>query len=192
MQDHVSLPPRISRIVLMGFMGAGKSTVGLRLARRLHWQFADTDAQIEDNAGASVAEIFREHGENHFRRLEAEAIRDLASRENLVLALGGGAIETESTRTLISQAEATCLICLDAPLDVMIARCRHEKVTTVRPLLEDRDSLEQRLARRMPHYRTAHLTIATGGLRPDEIVHNILGELDGCTLNSHAKEDAPA
>jgi shikimate kinase len=192
MQGYAPVPPTVSRIVLMGFMGAGKSTVGIRLARRLRWRFADSDEFVESENHATVADIFRDHGESHFRQLEAEAILKLTERASLVLALGGGAIEAESTRSILSRASGTFIIFLDAPLDVMIARCSHEKVTTVRPLLLDYDSLEQRLARRMPHYRTAHLTISTAGLRPDEIVDRILAELHHCQLAPQVKEDAPA
>ncbi|MGA9718913.1 MAG: shikimate kinase, partial [Acidobacteriaceae bacterium] len=93
------------RIVLTGFMGAGKSTVGRMLAARLRWPFIDIDSLITAEHGRTVAQIFADHGEEHFRRLEAEAtarVLDPAhDYEQAVIALGGGAIETEAVRQLL-------------------------------------------------------------------------------------------
>jgi len=87
------LSPEIRRIVITGFMGAGKSTIGGLLAQRLGWRFLDSDAAIEANAGMTVAQIFDRHGEANFRLREAQAIRDHTRSECIVLALGGGALE---------------------------------------------------------------------------------------------------
>ena len=100
-------PPAIlpRRIVLTGFMGAGKSTVGRILAARLRWPFLDIDSLITTEHGRTVAQIFADHGEEHFRRLEAEAtarVLDPAHEySQAVVALGGGAIETEAIRELL-------------------------------------------------------------------------------------------
>ena len=83
------MPPQ--RIALIGFMGAGKTTVGAILAARLGWDFVDTDALIEVRAGAPVAAIFRERGEQAFRDLEADVLAELAQRQRAVIATGGGA-----------------------------------------------------------------------------------------------------
>src|SRR5580698_2291257 len=122
----MTLPPTIRCIVLTGFMGAGKSTTGALLAHTLGWRFIDSDTAIENRTGLTVARIFAEQGEASFRALEAETIRDHVRDEHVVLALGGGAIENEKTRKVLSEAEPALnparVVFLDAPLDVMVAR----------------------------------------------------------------------
>lgn len=167
----------IRRIVLTGFMGAGKSTIGPLLAQRLNWEFADVDSAIELRAGKKVAQIFAQDGEAAFRAVEAETIRNFCRREDLVLALGGGAIETESTRDLLAGLEATCVAFLDAPLDVLIARCLAQKNAEERPVLADREKLVLRFHRRLAHYRNADITVATSELSPTEVVDRILNKM---------------
>lgn len=167
----------IRRIVLTGFMGAGKSTIGPLLAQRLKWEFVDSDRAIESRAGKKVAQIFAEDGEAFFRAIEADAIRDCCDRKNLVLALGGGAIETESTRNLLASLESTYVVFLDAPLDVLVERCLEQTNAEERPVLADREKLQRRFMSRLAHYRNAHITIATPDLSPAEVVDRILVEM---------------
>jgi shikimate kinase len=194
--------PLPRRIVLTGFMGAGKSTVGRLLAARLRWPFLDIDSLITEEHGLSVARIFAHHGEEHFRRLEAEAIarvldplhQDPAYQHNpAIVALGGGAIETEAVRHLLFHQPASVsgavTIFLTAPLPELLARCNAtphttqttcdetEEETAVRPLLTAPEPPEDRLARRLPHYRRAHLTVDTSGIPPSEVVDRITGWL---------------
>ena len=103
----------IRRIVLTGFMGSGKSTVGPLLAARLGWQFLDSDNVIEAEAGCTLAELFSRHGEPTFRDLEHSTIARLASADRLVLALGGGAIERDATRSLLLTTPGTLLVHLE-------------------------------------------------------------------------------
>jgi shikimate kinase len=201
-------PPAIlpRRIVLTGFMGAGKSTVGRILAARLRWPFLDVDSVITTEHGRTIAQIFADHGEEHFRRLEAEAtarVLDPAHEYNqAVIALGGGAIETETVRELLFSSDlsrptsvpATVTIFLSAPLPDLLARCHVEPgptqstetqstettdETPVRPLLTAAEPPEDRLARRLPHYRRAHLTLDTAGIPAVEVVERIVGWLRG-------------
>ena len=183
----VSLP---RRIVLTGFMGAGKSTVGRILAARLRWPFLDIDSLITTEHGRTVAQIFADHGEEHFRRLEAEAVDrvlDLAHEyPQAVIALGGGAIETEPIRELLfsdpSSEPATVTIFLSAPLPELLARCRVSPGASarpadedpVRPLLTAPEPPEDRLRRRLPHYRRAHLTVDTAAVPAVEVVERIM------------------
>src|SRR5437899_3134876 len=95
-QPAVPLP--LERLVLTGFMGAGKSTVGRLLAARLGWNFLDLDAHLEERAGATIPEIFALHGEARFRRLESSALASALNRRNTVIALGGGAPESLTNR----------------------------------------------------------------------------------------------
>lgn len=164
----------IRRVVLTGFMGAGKSTIGPLLAGRLNWEFVDVDRAIELRTGKEVARIFAEDGEARFRVLEAEAIREFCNGDDLVLALGGGAMETESTRDLLAGLETTCVVFLDAPLDVLLERCLTQENAAERPVLADREKLVERFNRRLAHYRKADVTVATSELSPDEVVGRIL------------------
>jgi shikimate kinase len=171
------LPPTIRRIVLIGFMGAGKSTTGALLARALDWRFVDSDIAIEARAGRTIAQIFAERGEAVFRSMEVDAIRNLARSENLVLALGGGAIENDATREVLGHLSETRIVFLDAPLDVMVARCLAQPDADERPVLADSKRLLQRFSSRLPHYRRAHLTVATADLSPHFVVERILSGL---------------
>jgi shikimate kinase len=182
-----SLPGQIVRIVLTGFMGAGKSTVGKLIAERLGWPFADSDHYIEARAGLTIAEIFHRDGEAAFRALEAEVIAELTRREPIVLALGGGALESHATRQMLIRLPDTCIVFLDAPLEVLVARCADQYAgqpgAPVRPVLADRERLAQRLAARLPLYREAHLTVPTRDLHIDAVAESILKELgkQNCT-----------
>jgi len=187
MEMMAQLPSRISRIVLVGFMGAGKSTVGALLAQHLRWQFLDADRVLEERVGASIAEIFAKDGEAAFRSLESQVIRDLLSRSCLVLALGGGAVETQTVREALLNTQETCVIFLEAPLEVMIARCEHQPGADVRPVLNDRGQLRRRFDSRLPHYRNAHLVIKTESLTAEETSLHIFN-----AVNSLLKENAPA
>lgn len=174
----MALPRELRTVILTGFMGAGKSTVGALLAQRLGWEFLDVDSAVEARAGKSVASIFAQEGEAAFRALEAEAIRDHAQRERLVLALGGGALEAESTREFLSILNGTGVVFLDAPLEVLVARCLAQPQAAERPVLADREGLRRRFEARLPHYRGAHLSVPTDGLTPMQVVDEILEALE--------------
>ncbi|HEU5350909.1 MAG TPA: shikimate kinase [Terracidiphilus sp.] len=166
----VNSPPR--RIVLTGFMGSGKSTVGPLLAARLGWQFLDADNVLEADSGLSIAEIFARHGEAAFRGLEHSTIARLAATDSLVLALGGGAIERPETRELLLASPGTLLVHLEVRLETALARCRGTEHT--RPILADRPNLESRYERRLPLYRMAHLSLPVDNLTPQEAADAIL------------------
>lgn len=165
-----SVPPR--RIVLTGFMGSGKSTVGPLLAARLGWSFLDVDDVIEAEAGTTIAEIFARHGEAAFRKQEQETISRLAAGDSLVLALGGGAIENDATRALLLTTPGTLLVHLEVELATTLKRCQGTEQT--RPILADQANLAARYQRRLPLYRTAHISIPVDALTPDEAVNAIL------------------
>jgi shikimate kinase len=160
------------RIVLTGFMGSGKTTVGPLVAARLGWIFIDADDAIEAEAGISIPEIFARHGEAPFRRREHETIARLATGDALVLALGGGAIEHSDTRTLLLTSPGTLLVHLEVELATTLARCRGTE--HLRPVLADQANLASRYERRLPLYRTAHVTISVDALTPEEVVDAIL------------------
>jgi shikimate kinase len=166
------------RVVLTGFMGAGKSTVGRLLAARLGWPFLDIDSLIAAEQNCTIPQIFADHGELHFRRLEAEAVARVlhAGHEYpyAIVALGGGAIETAAVRQILFGPEAVTIF-LSAPLAVLLARCRGGSgESPVRPLLAAAESPEDRLARRLPYYQQAHLTIDTAGIAQTAVVDRIM------------------
>ena len=160
------------RIVLTGFMGSGKTTVGPLVAARLGWRFIDADDVIEAEAGMPIAEIFARHGEPYFRERETAAIARMTATDDLVLALGGGAIETESLRTLLLSADGTLLVHLEVQLATTLARCGGTEGT--RPVLADQANLAKRYERRLPLYRTAHISIAVDELTPGEVADTIV------------------
>ena len=166
---------RVSRLILTGFMGAGKSTVGAILARDLGWRFLDLDQVIEANSQRTVAEIFRDDGEAEFRRLEQQAVQQLSKDEEVVLALGGGTVEDASTRTLLIHSPGNCVVFLHAELPDLLARCTVEG--KARPLLAAPEALEARHTLRLPHYRAAHVTVTTTGLAPQEVANQVLAHL---------------
>jgi shikimate kinase len=162
----------ILRIVLTGFMGSGKSTVGPLLAARLGWIFLDVDDVIESEAEATIAALFARHGEVPFRAREHATIARLATGNALVLALGGGAIEHSATRDLLRTAPGTLLVHLEVELATTLARCRGTEST--RPILADQANLASRYQRRLPLYRTAHVSIPADALTPEQLVDAIL------------------
>jgi shikimate kinase len=169
-KDQLPAPPR--RIVLTGFMGSGKSTVGPLLAGRLGWNFVDVDHLIEAEAGLTIAELFERHGETQFRECEQATIARLTDVEALVLALGGGAIEHAETRDLLLASNGTLLVHLEVALATTLSRCAGTEHT--RPILADHANLANRYNRRLPLYRTAHVSIPVDALTPGEAVDAIL------------------
>lgn len=160
------------RIVLTGFMGSGKTTVGPLVAARLSWKFFDVDDVIEADAGMTIAEIFARHGEAAFREREHAAIARLAQTDALVLALGGGAIEHSATRTLLLTLPDTLLLHLEVELATTLKRCSGTEQS--RPVLADRANLASRYERRLPLYRLAHVSIPVDALTPEQVVETVL------------------
>ncbi len=169
-----SFPAHPTRIVLTGFMGAGKTTVGALLAERLGWTFVDSDRVVETRASRSIADIFERQGETAFRELEAATVRDACQAEQLVLALGGGALEKAPTREYLASLPDTLIVFLEAPLETMMARCAAHEDGPVRPVLADRERLASRWSERLPWYRQAHLIVDTRNLGPDAVTERIL------------------
>jgi shikimate kinase len=174
----------ITGIVLTGFMGAGKTTVGALLAERLGWTFADSDHVVEARVGMTVAEIFERGGEAEFRRMEADAVRETAGREHVVLALGGGALESSATREFLAALPQVRIVFLEAPLETLVGRCAGQPDAPVRPILRDRQGLAARWQARQPLYREAHLIAGTADRTPAEVTDHIVQKFFG----SHAAE----
>lgn len=164
-------------LVLVGLMGVGKTTIGKRLAARLHLPFADADAEIESAAGMSVSEIFERHGEPAFRDGERRVIQRLVTGEPLVLATGGGAFVNAQTRALI--LERGIAVWLKADIDTLVERTARRDT---RPLLKGgnaREVLTRLLAEREPAYAEAPLHITSGNAPHDVTVNSIVAALKG-------------
>lgn len=164
-------PPRV--VFLTGFMGAGKTSVGRALATRLDWQFVDLDERVEQQQGRSIAQIFRESGEAAFRVAEHAALASLlqqAAEHAMVTALGGGTLSQPQNAQRLRQA-AAALVFLDAPLEVLLARCR--PAASQRPLFKDEASFRRLYESRLPDYRSASLRVDTANRTPEDVAAEI-------------------
>ena len=162
-------------VVLVGMMGAGKSTIGRRLAARLRLPFLDADIEIEAAAGMSIPDIFEIHGEPHFRDGEARVIARLLDSGPAVLATGGGAFMREETRNRVRDKAVS--IWLQADVDVIMKRVKRR---ADRPLLQTEDptaTVTRLLEAREPLYRTADLTIGSRDVPHDRIVDECIDAL---------------
>lgn len=162
-------------LALVGMMGAGKSTVGRRLAARLAMPFVDADTEIERAAGMSIPEIFESHGEPHFRDGEARVIARLLNGGPVVLATGGGAVMREDTRARI--AERAVSIWLKADADVILRRVRRR---ADRPLLQTADpaaTIGRLIAEREPIYRLADIVVSSRDVPHEKIVEECIALL---------------
>lgn len=173
------LPAHLERVILTGFMGSGKTTVGRLLAARLQWSFADLDDAVELQQGLRVSEIFEQHGEPVFRRAEAEALAGLLEQSKVVIALGGGAAFTPTVRELIANVSGTTVVHLHAGFDVLEQRCRLQALdptATARPLIGDSLAARSRYGERAPSYAAlAHQVVDVSTSSPEKIVEEILG-----------------
>jgi len=177
--------PRL--VFLVGFMGAGKSSVGRALAERLGWVFEDLDERIEAGQGRSIDQIFRESGEVVFRRIEHAALRELLS-ESLVsaraVALGGGAFAQAKTAALVKKSRGT-VVFLDARAEELFERCRKQDLN--RPLLRSLQEFRRLYLARRPFYAQAGQHIMTGGKDVATIVEEVIRSL---ALQGGSKESA--
>ncbi len=162
-------------IVLIGFMGCGKSTIGRKLQQMLGYPLVDTDHLIEEKAGMPVTAIFSRRGEGFFRQLESAVLHELAAPQapRRIVATGGGIVGRKQNRKLLQQLGF--VVWLQAPVDVILERTGRSRD---RPLLQTenpREKVETLLAQRTPWYReTAHLAVETQGLDAAEIAAGIL------------------
>lgn len=158
-------------IVLVGFMGTGKSSVGRCLSKALNMTFTDMDDRIVERAGKPVSRIFAEEGEHAFRALEREVASELSRQSGLVIATGGGVVLNPAN---IRDFSATgFVVCLTATPETIIARLKDD---TTRPLLRDGNKLESiraLLMARQPLYDAIPMQVRTSSLSPDAVAHLI-------------------
>ena len=174
-------------IVLVGLMGAGKSSIGRRLAAALDLPFRDADTEIETASNMSIPEFFETHGEAAFREGERKVIARLLDEPRHVLATGGGAFMAPDTRRVI--AEKGRSIWLRADLDVIYKRCMKRNN---RPLLKTGDpkkTLQRLMDERYPVYAEADITIDSGDGPHEIVVGKIIAALAACESNSHIPDN---
>ena len=162
-------------IVLIGMMGAGKSTIGRRLSARLRLPFLDADVEIEAAAGMSIPDIFETHGEAHFRDGEARVIARLLDSDPAVIATGGGAFMREETRNRIRDKAVS--IWLKAEAEIIMRRVRRR---ADRPLLQTPDpaaTVDRLLGEREPVYQNADITIWSRDVPHEKIVEECIEAL---------------
>jgi shikimate kinase len=167
----------VDRLILVGFMCSGKSTVGRLVADRVGWEFVDFDDAIERAEGRRVAEIFRDRGESYFRGLEADLTRRLADRRRVVLAPGGGWIAQPGLLDLLRPA--SLMVWLRVSPETVYERCG-AAAGSERPLLAGPDPLatiRSLLAERAPRYGAADETVDTDGRDPAGVAEEIVGML---------------
>ena len=158
--------------VLIGFMGAGKSSVGRVVARRLGAEFVDLDARIESAAGRSVQEIFASQGEGVFRDLEKEAIRQAVSVPGRVLAAGGGAFCDAGNRTLLKGNAP--VVFLDASAETVVGRLSGDASRPLFPGGDRAAKVRELMARRRPSYEEADFAVSTDGLTVAQVAGRVV------------------
>ena len=164
-------------LVLCGFMGCGKTTVGKRLSKMIGYEFLDMDQYIERQQGMTISKIFEQKGEPEFRRIECETVRELAKRQGLVIATGGGAlINPDNAREFQKTGE---IILLDTPLRALQERLKN---CDDRPVLKQGDPdraafIAQLHAKRMPFYQSAANWVIDAGAPVKEVTRRIMQAL---------------
>ncbi|WP_437206801.1 shikimate kinase [Planctomicrobium sp. SH664] len=171
-------------ISLIGYRGTGKTTVAASLANRLRWDFVDLDPEIERHAGKSIAAIFAEHGEPHFRHLEQMELFKHLGRQQLVLSAGGGAVVNEDNQRAMQAAGP--VVWLQATVSTIVERLSQDPHSALRrPALAGEDPISEislMVARREPIYsRAATIAVATDHRTIDGIVDEIVARLPPLT-----------
>ncbi len=173
-----------SIIYLVGFMGAGKSSVGERLAQLLGWTFVDLDTVIEEREGAPIREIFSRRGEALFREAERAELEKASRGHNLVVALGGGAFCSEANQEIVKATGIS--IWLDAPMDLLMSRCAPDGA---RPLFRNRAETEALLRSRIAYYTEADIRLDVTDLSIDAAAQRLI---DLCAARKWNKGNSPS
>lgn len=163
------------RVILIGFMGVGKTSVGKKLAKILNFDFIDTDYEVEILANKTIPEIFEQYGEKYFRKLENSILEKFVRNEDIVISTGGGIITTKENYNILKNEEM--VIFLDASVETIISHLNNE--INKRPLLKESENLnkkiEELLSTRYEKYReVSDILIDINGKNIDEVISQIL------------------
>lgn len=159
-------------MILCGFMGCGKTSVGRRAAKLLGREFCDLDLYIEERAGMSVSEIFARQGEAGFRRWEAQAVREVAGRPGLVIASGGGTVLSQENVDAFHK-EGGVVVFLDAPLAALQERLKNDKRRPLLQVPDRRRVIAELFAKRAPLYRAAADVTVDAGAPPVTVARRV-------------------
>jgi len=160
---------KADKVYLVGFMGAGKTTVAAQLARRLDWRAEDIDARIERRERRDIPAIFRQQGEAYFRAVEREELLALVNTRGVVVATGGGTMIDPANRELMLRDGA--VVWLDAPFTTLVDRI---PLDGRRPLAADRNEMERLYNLRLMAYRQAHVRVDAGRGSVEDLVERIV------------------
>ena len=168
MQKH------INNIVLVGFMGTGKTTVGKLLANKLNWSYVDTDILIEQKIGLVISKIFEQYGESYFRDRESEVIQEVMQKTQQIVATGGGIVLRDQNIAVMKSNGI--IICLTATPEVIYERTKSNNYRPLLKVAKPQQKIKELLEYRAPFYAKADITIDASNLAPIEIVNRILSK----------------
>ena len=161
----------MKNIVLVGFMGTGKSVVGKRLAVKLNRDFVELDELIEKKENMPIKDIFEKKGEPYFRQVEKEVVKEASQRKNIVISAGGGAIIDEENFKNLKNSGT--IICLKASPETILRRTKDLKTRPLLNVSDQKKQIEELLKKREIYYNKADLSIETDNLSVDEVVSKI-------------------
>ncbi len=171
-------------IVLVGFMGTGKTTIATAVANRLKMRYISTDELIEKKEKRTINEIFRKSGEDYFRDVESSVVRDVSCMEGLVIDTGGGAVLRDENMAYLKSGGI--VVCLSADEETVMARTRKYKHRPLLNVADPKRKIRDLMAKRLPFYAKADYMIDTGKLTAEQVVRKIAGLVE--TVKPAAEE----
>lgn len=162
----------MKNIVLVGFMGTGKSAVGQKLAEKLHRDFLELDDMIEAREKMPIKDIFEKKGEPYFRKVEKEIVKEACQKDGIIISAGGGAIVDEENLNNLKQSGT--IICLKASPDTILKRTKNLKTRPLLNVSDPKKQIEELLKMREPHYNKTDFIIDTTNFTIAEVVQKIL------------------
>ena len=162
----------MKNIVLTGFMGTGKTTIGRALAKKLQMRLVDIDEEIEKEQKMSINDIFSRHGEPHFRDIETAMIQELSRDKNIIISTGGGAVLRDENMEALK--ENGIIFCLNATAETILERTGRNQDRPLLKVENPKEKINELLAYRRPFYERAGIMIETDGKTPLEVVQEIM------------------
>ena len=162
----------MKNIVLTGFMGTGKTTIGRELSKMLHMRLIDIDAEIEKAQKMKINEIFRIYGEQHFRDVETDMIKKLSSEKNIIISTGGGAVLRDENMEALK--ENGIIFCLNACTETIMERTSRSEDRPLLKVEKPKEKISEMLSYRRPFYEKAGIMIETDSKTPLEVVREIM------------------